>query len=137
MKRRDILGGAASLAASSSLTFPAPAIAQGIRQLKMVTDWPEGTPGLHTSAVRFARTIDAATEGRIKIEVFPAGALVRPFETFDAVSAGVADLYHSFEGYFEQRSRALHFSRPSRSGSPQMSCSPGSGMAAGKSYGTR
>ncbi len=109
MKRRDILGGAASLAASSSLTFPAPAIAQGIRQLKMVTDWPEGTPGLHTSAVRFARTIDAATEGRIKIEVFPAGALVRPFETFDAVSAGVADLYHSFEGYFEQRSRALHF----------------------------
>ena len=75
----------------------------------MVTDWPEDTPGLHTSAVRLAQTITAATNERIKIDLFPAGALVRPFETFDAVSAGVADMYHSFEGYFEQKSRALHF----------------------------
>ena len=77
MRRRDILAGAGSLAAGATSSFPAPAIAQGIRQLKMVTDWPEGTPGLHTSAVRFAQTIGAATGGRIKIEVFPAGAFVR------------------------------------------------------------
>jgi TRAP-type mannitol/chloroaromatic compound transport system substrate-binding protein len=75
----------------------------------MVTDWTDGTPGLHTSAVRFAQTIGAATGGRIKVEVFPAGSLVRAFETFDAVAAGVADMYHSFEGYFEQKSRALQF----------------------------
>jgi TRAP-type mannitol/chloroaromatic compound transport system substrate-binding protein len=109
MRRRDILAGAGSLAAGATLTFPAPAIAQGVRQLKMVTDWPADTPGLHTSAVRLAQTITAATNERIKIDLFPAGALVRPFETFDAVSAGVADMYHSFEGYFEQKSRALHF----------------------------
>jgi hypothetical protein len=66
-------------------------MAQGLRQLKMVTDWPEGTPGLDTGAVRFAQTTDIATGGRIKVEVFPSGALVRPFETFDAVGAGVAD----------------------------------------------
>jgi TRAP-type mannitol/chloroaromatic compound transport system substrate-binding protein len=66
-------------------------MAQGHRQLKMVTGWPEGTPGLHTGAVRFAQTTDIATGGRIKVEVFPSGALVRPFETFDAVGAGVAD----------------------------------------------
>ena len=83
------------------MSFPAPAIAQSLQQLKMVTDWPENMPGLHTSAVRLAQTITAATGDRIKIDVFPAGALVRPFETFDAVSAGVADMYHSFEGYFE------------------------------------
>src|SRR5216684_2334321 len=109
MRRRDILAGAGSLATGATLSFPAPAIAQGIRQLKMVTDWPEDTPGLHASAVRLAQAIGAATGGRIKIEVFPAGALVRPFETFDAVSAGVADMYHSVEYYFEQKSRALHF----------------------------
>ena len=109
MRRRDILAGAGSLAAGATVSFPAPAIAQGIRQLKMVTDWPEGMPGLHTSAVRFAQTIGAATGGRIKIEVFPAGALVRAFETFDAVGAGVADMYHSFEGYFEKKSPAFHF----------------------------
>jgi TRAP-type mannitol/chloroaromatic compound transport system substrate-binding protein len=100
MRRRDILAGAGSLAAGATLSFPAPAIAQGIRQLKMVTDWPDGTPGLHTSAVRFAQTIGAATGGRIRIEVFPAGTLVRPFETFDAVGAGVADIYHTDEAYF-------------------------------------
>jgi len=75
----------------------------------MVTDWPEGTPGLHTGAVRFAQTIGIATGGRITIEVFPSGALVRPFETFDAVSAGVADMYHSDEYYFEKKSPAFNF----------------------------
>jgi TRAP-type mannitol/chloroaromatic compound transport system substrate-binding protein len=97
------------LASGAAQTFPAPAIAQGIRQLKMVTDWPDGTPGLHTSAVRLAKAIGVATGGRIQVEVFPAGALVRAFETFDAVAAGVADIYHSFEGYFEQKARALTF----------------------------
>src|SRR5947208_2462791 len=109
MRRRDILAGAGSLAAGATLSFPAPAIAQGKRKLKMVTDWPEDMPGLHTSAVRLAQMIGAATGGRINIEVFPAGALVRPFETFDAVSAGVADMYHSVEYYWEKKSPAFHF----------------------------
>jgi TRAP-type mannitol/chloroaromatic compound transport system substrate-binding protein len=109
MRRRDILAGAGLLASGASAAFPAPAIAQGIRQLKMVTDWPDGTPGLHTGAVRLAQTIGAATGGRIKIEVFPAGTLVRAFETFDAVGAGVADLYHTDEAYFEKKSPAFHF----------------------------
>src|SRR5262245_16669762 len=109
MRRRDILVGAGSLATGANFGFPAPAIAQGLRQLKMVTDWPADMPGLQTSARRFAQTIGDATDGRIKIEVFPAGALVRPFETFDAVGAGVADMYHSAETYFEKKSRAFNF----------------------------
>jgi TRAP-type mannitol/chloroaromatic compound transport system substrate-binding protein len=109
MRRRDILAGAGSLVTAAGSSFASPALAQGIRQLKMVTDWPEGSPGLHASAVRLAQTIGAATGGRIEIEVFPAGALVRPFETFDAVGAGVADMYHSIEYYFEKKSPAFNF----------------------------
>src|SRR6516225_8544606 len=109
MRRRDILASVGSLTAGATLSFPAPAIAQGIRQLKMVTDWPENLPGQYPSAVRFAQTIGAATGGRIKIEVFPSGALVRPFEILDAVSAGVADMYHSDEYYFENKSLAFNF----------------------------
>ena len=109
MRRRDILVGAGSLATGASLTFPAPAIAQGIRQLKMVTDWPETLPGLLPTSRRLAQTIEDVTKGRIKIEVFPANAFVRAFETFDAVSAGVADMYHSYDGYFEKKSPALNF----------------------------
>jgi TRAP-type mannitol/chloroaromatic compound transport system substrate-binding protein len=109
MRRRDILTGAGSLATGAGLSFPAPAIAQGIRQLRMVTDWPEGLPGFYSSAVRFAQTVGDATGGRIKIQVFLAGAFVRPFETFDAVGAGIADMYHTYEGYFEKKSPLFHF----------------------------
>jgi len=109
MRRRDILASVGSLTAGATLSFPAPAIAQGIRQLKMVTDWPENLPGQYPSAVRFAQTIGAATGGRIKIEVFPSGALVRPFEILDAVSAGVADMYHTDEAYFDKKSPAFNF----------------------------
>ena len=86
----DVLIGAGSLAAVST-----PAITQGLRQLKMVTDWPAGSPGLQSSASRLAQRISAASAGRINIEMYPAGTLVRSFETFDAVAAGVADMYHS------------------------------------------
>src|SRR5262245_50489785 len=109
MRRRDVLAGAGSLATGATSSFAAPAVAQGIRQLKLVTDWTEDTPGLHSAAVRFAQTISAATGGRINIDVYPAGALVRPLETFDAVSAGVADMYHTYEGYFATKSSALQF----------------------------
>src|SRR5713101_5550500 len=109
MRRRDILVATGSLATGATLSFPTPAIAQGLRRLKMVTDWPEGLVGSYSNAVRLAQTVDDATGGRIKIEVFPAGAFVRPFETFDAVGAGVADMYHSAEYYWEKKSPAFNF----------------------------
>ena len=109
MRRRDVLGGAGLLAAGSSLDFPKPALAQKARQLKMVTDWPARSPGLQSSAERLAQRIGYATEGRIQVEVFPAGTFVGALETFDAVGDGVADMYHSAEYYWEKRSRAFSF----------------------------
>src|SRR4051812_45897703 len=97
LRRRDVLVGAGSVAA-----FSTPAITQGLRRLKMVTDWPAGSPGLQASAGRLAQRIGLASAGRINIEMFSAGALVRPFETFDAVGAGIADMYHSAEYYWEK-----------------------------------
>jgi TRAP-type mannitol/chloroaromatic compound transport system substrate-binding protein len=107
-RRRDVLLGATAIAAAPSL--PRPAIAQGIKELKMVTDWPEDMPGLQTSAKRVARSITAMSEGRLKVIVYPAGSLVRAFETFDAVAAGAADMYHSSDYYFAAgKSPALYF----------------------------
>jgi TRAP-type mannitol/chloroaromatic compound transport system substrate-binding protein len=109
MRRRDVLAGAGLSIAGASMSFAAPAIAQRIRRLKMVTEWPEDTPGLHASALRLAQMIGIATDGRIQIEVFPAGALVRPFETSDAVAAGVADMYYASEYYWEKKAPAFNF----------------------------
>jgi TRAP-type mannitol/chloroaromatic compound transport system substrate-binding protein len=107
-RRRDVL-----LAATAAIVgaggLPAPAIAQGIRELKMVTDWTANMVGLQTSAERLARSITMLSEGRLNVTVYPVGTLVRAFETFDAVGAGVADMYHTDEAYFENKSPALHF----------------------------
>jgi len=108
MRRRDVLAGAGTLAAGATIGFPKPAISQGNRRLRMATDWPEA-PGILPSARRLAQTVSEATGGRIEIEVFASGALVRPFETFDAVQEGVADMFHSHIGYFEKKSWAFHF----------------------------
>ena len=56
--RRELLLGVTAAAATAG-SLPAPSIAQGIRELKMVTDWPENTVGLQTSAERLARSITA------------------------------------------------------------------------------
>jgi hypothetical protein len=51
-RRRELLVGATAAVATTGL--PAPAIAQGIKELKMVTDWPGNSPGLQTSVERLA-----------------------------------------------------------------------------------
>ena len=70
MRRRDILAGAGSLATAAGSTFAAPAIAQGLRGLKMVTDWPEGSPGLQSSAVRLAQAMELRPAGASILRYF-------------------------------------------------------------------
>ncbi len=108
MDRRTFLTGVGTVAAATS-TLSAPAIAKGIRELKMVTAWSKGFPGLSTGAERMARSITEISGGRLQVKVFAAGELVKAFEVFDAVSAGVADMYHSPEYYWMDRSPAFGF----------------------------
>src|SRR5258708_36529762 len=65
MDRRSFLTQAGAVAGVAA-AFPAPAIAQGIRELKLVTSWPKGLPGLGTSAERLGGPITAITGGRRK-----------------------------------------------------------------------
>jgi TRAP-type mannitol/chloroaromatic compound transport system substrate-binding protein len=106
-RRNLLLGATAAIATAGSL--PAPAITQGVKELKLVTSWPRGFRGLDTSVQRLAQSITAVSDGRLKVTVYPANTLVRDFETFDAVGAGVADMYHSFDPYFEKKSAAMYF----------------------------
>jgi TRAP-type mannitol/chloroaromatic compound transport system substrate-binding protein len=110
MKRRDFvtsaaLGGAAAAASG----FPAPAIAQGLKQFKMVTTWPKNFPGLGTGAERLAERITTLSEGKIEVKVFAAGELVPPFQSFDAVSAGNAEMAHSAAYYWQGKSPGFNF----------------------------
>ena len=110
MKRRNFLTGAAAVStAAAASAFPKPAIAQGARQLKMVTTWPKNFPGLGTSPERIAVKVREATEGAIDIKVYAGGELVPPFESFDAVSTGAADIYNGAEYYWTGKSKAFAF----------------------------
>ncbi len=107
MKRRDFLTGAGSAAAAGGVA--APAIAQGVRHLKMVTSWPKNYPGLGTAAELLAQFAREASGGKIDIKVYAAGELVPAFEVFDAVSNGTADMYHSAEYYWQGKAKAFSF----------------------------
>ena len=110
MERRKFLtGAAAGGAAVAAATLSAPAISQGIKQVKMVTTWPKNFPGLGTGAESLAKRITAMTGGKLEVKVFAAGELVPPFQSFDAVSAGNAEMSHSVSYYWQGKSPAFNF----------------------------
>lgn len=108
MKRRSFLAGA-SVAGIAAAGLATPAIAQGKRELKLVTTWPKNFPGLGTAAQRLADNITKLTEGQLTVKLFAAGELVPPFQSFDAVSSGTADMYHGAEYYWQGKSKAFNF----------------------------
>jgi len=109
MDRRQFVAGAGIGIAATASAFPKPAIAQGVRELKMVTTWPKTLPGLQSSAERVAQSITALSGGRLQVKVFGAGQLVGAFESFDAVSSGLADMYHSSEITWHSKSAVFSY----------------------------
>jgi TRAP-type mannitol/chloroaromatic compound transport system substrate-binding protein len=109
MDRRQFVAGASVGVAAAASAFPRPAIAQGLRELKMVTIWPKTLPGLQSGAERVAASIGALSGGRLTVKVFAAGQLVGAFESFDAVSSGLADMYHASEITWAGRSAAFSY----------------------------
>ncbi len=110
MRRRTAVKiGAAALGATASGTLAAPAISQGLKQLRLATTWPKDFPGLGDGANRFAKRISRSTGGRISVDVYSAGELVPAFEVFDAVSRGDIDIYHASEAYWQDKARVFNF----------------------------
>jgi TRAP-type mannitol/chloroaromatic compound transport system substrate-binding protein len=106
-RRKFLAGAGIGTVAAAALSMPA--IAQGVRELKMVTTWPKNLPGLGMGAERVAQSITALSGGRLQVKVFGAGQMVGAFESFDAVSSGVADMYHSSEITWAGKSPAFSF----------------------------
>jgi len=99
----------AALAAVGSATLAAPAIASGRIEWKMVTSWPKNLPGPGISAERLAQAIGRLSDGRLTVKVFAAGELVPPFECFDAVSSGAAEMAHASPYFWQGKDKSFHF----------------------------
>lgn len=107
MDRRSFIKTGVALGGAAAVS--APAIAQGVQELKMVTSWPKNFPGLGTVAARVAERFEQATDGRYKIRIYAAGELVGPLKCLDALEEGTADLYHSADYYYQGKATALAF----------------------------
>jgi TRAP-type mannitol/chloroaromatic compound transport system substrate-binding protein len=76
---------------------------------KMVTSWPRDFPGLGTGANKLAKSIGELSNGRLKIKVYGGNELVPPFEVFDAVQQGTAEMGHSATYYWKGKAPAAQF----------------------------
>lgn len=109
MDRRSFFKSAAVAGAATATGLASPAIAQGRRELAMVTSWPKNFPGLGTAAEKFAEMIGTATDGRYRVRVYGGGELVHALKAHDAVEQGTAVLYHSADYYYGGKADAYPF----------------------------
>lgn len=93
MGYRSLVAGAAMALAASQ-----PALAQDEYELTMATSW-SGGPLMEIGAMAFADRVRAMSNGRIQIEVLPAGTLGPGLKVSETVQNGVADMGHTWIGY--------------------------------------
>ena len=71
-----------------------------IYRWKLITTWPKNLPGLGTAPEKLANKLRIMSNGRLDIKVYGAGELVGPFEVFDAVAQGTAEMGHGAAYYW-------------------------------------
>jgi TRAP-type mannitol/chloroaromatic compound transport system substrate-binding protein len=76
---------------------------------KMVTTWPRDFPGLGTGANYLAKIIGEMSGGRLTVKVYGGNELVPPFEVFDAVQRGTAEMGHGGAYYWKGKIPASPF----------------------------
>jgi len=105
--RRTFLTGAALTAAgAAALGFPSVVRAQGPITMRWQSTWPQKDI-FHEYALDFAKKVNDMTGGDLKIDVLPAGAVVRAFDLLDAVSKGTLDGGHGVLVYHYGKQTAL------------------------------
>lgn len=89
---------AAAAAALLLAASPAALPAEAEHNWKMTSAWSGGP--LHEIAAKgFARHVERLTDGRIRVEVFPAGTLGESFKVTETVRNGIAQVGHHWPGY--------------------------------------
>ncbi len=91
MERRRFIvkaGGVLAAAGAAAVVDAPNVIAQPKVQWRMSTTWSAAADILQGSAQQVAKLVEEMSGGRLRIEVFPGGQIIPPFECFDAASKG-------------------------------------------------
>jgi TRAP-type mannitol/chloroaromatic compound transport system substrate-binding protein len=103
--RRRFLKTAAAAGGAATIGFPMIARAQESTTFKFQSTWPTKDI-FHEYALDFAKKVNEMTGGRLKIEVLPAGAVVKAFDLIDAVNKGTLDGGHGVSAYWYGKNSA-------------------------------
>jgi TRAP-type mannitol/chloroaromatic compound transport system substrate-binding protein len=107
VSRRKFLGAAAATATgATALGFPMIAKAAAPITLRFQSTWPSKDI-FHEYALDFADKVNGMSGGALKIEVLPAGAVVKAFELLDAVNKGTLDGGHGVVAYWYGKNSAV------------------------------
>jgi len=108
LSRRNFLGAAAAATATgaASLGFPSIAKAQAPISLRFQSTWP-AKDIFHEYATDFASKVNAMSGKELRIEVLPAGAVVKAFDLLDAVNKGTLDGGHGVVAYWYGKNSAV------------------------------
>jgi TRAP-type mannitol/chloroaromatic compound transport system substrate-binding protein len=107
VRTAGLAGAAGLVAACSRQAGPADCTGQVAEsasetfEWKMVTTWPRDFPGLGTGANYLAEIIGQMSDGRLTVKVYGGNELVPPFEVFDAVQRGTAEMGHGGAYYWK------------------------------------
>src|SRR5262249_61893414 len=80
-------------AVAATIADPPGVIAQPKIQWRMSTAWISSLDMLQGAATRLAQVVEEMSAGRFRIEVFPGGQIMPPFDCFEAASKGTIQAF--------------------------------------------
>jgi TRAP-type mannitol/chloroaromatic compound transport system substrate-binding protein len=101
--------GAMAAVAAATITDALNVIAQPKVQWRMSTAWPKALDIHHGAAQRLAKVVEETSGGRFRIEVFPGGQIMQPFECFDAASQGKIEAFMGPPNYWSDKEPAMEW----------------------------
>jgi TRAP-type mannitol/chloroaromatic compound transport system substrate-binding protein len=105
-----VKAGGVVAAAGAAAVIDAPyVIAQPKVQWRMSTTWAPALDVLQGSAQRLGQLVEEMSGGRFKIEVFPGGQIMPPFECFDATATGTVEAFMASPQYWIAKEPALEW----------------------------
>ena len=106
-KRRKFLAGTAAATGAAITGFPMIAKAQtGPITMRWQSTWPTKDI-FHEYALDYAKKVNDMSGGDLRIEVLPAGSVVKAFDMMDAVSKGTLDGGHGVLAYWYGKNSAM------------------------------
>jgi TRAP-type mannitol/chloroaromatic compound transport system substrate-binding protein len=103
VERRKLIGAvAAAGAATVASSFPKPAIAQSLPEIRwrLTSSFPKSLDTLYGTTEIFAKTVTELTDGRFQVQPFAAGEIVGGLQAADAVASGAVEMAHTVSYYY-------------------------------------